>query len=50
MTPAPSHLLRQAALLAAAGEVAGRKRRHEEATRTASRPAEPHGTQEMRRT
>jgi len=31
-------------------EVAGRWQCHEEATRTASRPAEPHGTQEMRRT
>jgi len=30
--------------------VAGRKRWYEEATLTASEPAEPHGTQEMRRT
>jgi hypothetical protein len=31
-------------------KVAGRERCHEEATRTAPEPAEPHGTQEMRRT
>jgi hypothetical protein len=34
----------------AAKKVAGRKRRYEEATHTAPEPAEPHGTQEMRRT
>ena len=31
-------------------KVAGRKRWYEEATHTAPEPAEPHGTQEMRRT
>jgi len=35
---------------AGASKVAGPKRRHEEATRAASRPAEPRRTQEMRRT
>jgi len=33
-----------------AKKVAGRKRWYEEATHTAPEPAEPHGTQEMRRT
>jgi len=37
-------------LLSCRPKVAGRKRWYEEATHTAPEPAEPHGTQEMRRT